>query len=599
MKHLLPFRCAFLVGILSWGWFSHACAQVYEDYFGHGHQIGMKVSSSNPQSSDTASHAVSGTALRPGLAGSSRFLSQATLGYDWADMQHVEQIGIEAWLEEQFALPQASYEQAYWDDLGYQDYLDFENDPNNPSSQAFRHLSSIFYSLVLREEDKLRHKLAFALSQILVVSTSGQAFLSNNAHMLAHYYDLLYLNAFGNYRDILTEVTLSPAMGRYLSSYRNQKADYGLNIRPDENYAREVMQLFTIGLVELQNDGTPKLDADGNLIPTYNNEDIQEMAKVFTGLSEPKDVNGANLGFFSNTDRHLLDPLDVFGAYHDVGPKEMIDGTTLPGGRTGTEDIEDALDLLFAHPNTGPFISIRLIQSFVKSNPSPAYVNRVALVFADNGKGVRGDLQAVIKAILTDPEARACEWMQHPNAGKLIQPMERTTRFLAAFEAFGDTGDVRLRDNYTDHLGQRYMGSPTVFNYFSPFYGEEKHVEPNGMVSPEFQILNSVTAIENLNLYEVRIESRPFRNFASGSGVDHPDIDLSYEVGLMTNQGVSAVLDHFDLLLCRGQLSAGTRKIIEDAITEAQAASNNYSDLRAVQETLYYLLASPDYLILK
>lgn len=596
MSAYLPLPVILLWGLLGWGIFPTALAQTYQDHFGQGHQIGLRVSSSDAQSADTASHAVSGTMMRPGLEGSSRFLSQATLGYNWDAMAHVESIGIKAWLDEQFAMSvDTSLEEAYWQTFGYADYLSFEAEPGYIASPEWRYLSSAFYNVLMKKDDQLRHKLAFALSQILVVSPQGQAFLQQRGYMLAHYYDILYKNAFGNYRDILEQITMSPTMSRYLSSYRNQKADFGLNIRPDENYAREVMQLFTIGLVELNNDGTPKKDEKGKLIPTYDNEDIQEMAKVFTGMSEGKDWHGVDIEFTEWQDLHMLLPLKVFGAYHDVSEKRMIDGTVLPPGRDGQEDIDDALDLLFNHPNTGPFISIRLIQNFVKSNPSPAYVNRVATVFADNGKGVRGDLMAVIQAILTDPEARDCAWMTHPHAGKLIQPLERFTRLMAAFEVFDDTAAFQLRDANETNLGQRFLGSPTVFNFFSPLYGEEKFVTPLGLVSPEFQILNSVTAIEHLNSNEHRIEQRAFRNWSGG---DNPTLDLSFEESLMTSQGVSAVLDRFDTLLCRGQLSVQTRSIIENAITEAQT-NNNYTDLRAVQETLYYLLASPDYIILK
>ncbi|MEO1451094.1 MAG: DUF1800 family protein, partial [Bacteroidota bacterium] len=279
MKEHLPLPVVFLLGLFSWGLFSPAGAQTYQDYFGQGHQLGLRVTSSDTQSADTATYAVSGTVMRPDLAGSSRFLSQATLGYNWDDMEHVEQTGIKAWLDEQFAIPaDTSFEEAYWKTFGYPDYLSFEAEPGYVSSPEWRYLSSAFYNVLMKREDQLRHKLAFALSQILVVSPQGQAFLQQRGYMLANYYDILYKNAFGNYRDILDQVTMSTTMSRYLSSYRNQKADFGLNIRPDENYAREVMQLFTIGLVELNNDGTPKQDEKGNLIPTYDNEDIQEMA---------------------------------------------------------------------------------------------------------------------------------------------------------------------------------------------------------------------------------------------------------------------------------------------------------------------------------
>lgn len=566
--------------------------QTYEDYFGNGHQIGVTATSSDTSSQDHASESISGTGMLPDLKGSSRFLAQATLGYKYEDIQNLSQIGIDAWLDQQFAASDTSYLDMFWSQLGMTGLADVTslNDLKN------FYLSRSFYYNVAMREDKLRQKLGFALSQILVssIATGG-----NWGDQYAEYYDILYRNAFGNYRDILAQVTYSTSMGRYLSSIKNPKADYGLNTLPDENYAREIMQLFTIGLLELNNNGTLKLDTEGNPIPTYTNEDIQEMAKVFTGLNYATDRTGApnnnwNIGY-NNYGR--TNGMKVFPNYHDVTAKRMIDGTVLPAGRSGNQDIEDVIDLLFNHPNTGPFISIRLIQNFVKSNPTPAYVNRVATVFNNNGKGERGDLQAVIRAILVDPEARDCSWIDHPQSGKLAQPIERTTRLLTAFKVYEDPDTLYFRDVYETQLGQTFLNAPTVFNFFSPFYQEEKYVAPQNLVSPEFEILNDVTAIENLNLTENRVKNRAFRNrYPNG---DNPQINITEEINLMGSQGISAVLDRLDILLCRGQLSTETRNTITNTINQYQANINNYSDERAVEDAIYFILVSPDYLIIK
>ena len=584
------FTYALLGSLCMWG--GESIGQTYKDYFGNGHQIGINATSSDTSSTDDATESISGTGMIPDLKGSSRFLAQATLGYNYDDIQNLSQIGIDAWLDAQFAIPDTSYLQMYWSQLGMTGLPDVTDLQDLKSY----YLSRSFYYNVVKREDQLRQKLGFALSQILVTSIATGG---NWGDQYAEYYDILYRNAFGNYRDILAQVTYSTSMGRYLSSIKNPKADYGLNTLPDENYAREIMQLFTIGLLELNNDGTLKHDTEGNPIPTYTNEDIQEMAKVFTGLNYATDRMGApnnnwNIGY-NNYGR--INGMKVFPNYHDVTPKRMIDGTVLPGGRSGNQDIEDVIDLLFNHPNTGPFISIRLIQNFVKSNPTPAYVNRVATVFNNNGKGVRGDLQAVIRAILVDPEARDCSWIDDPQNGKLAQPIERTTRMLAAFNVYDTPDTLYLRDVSETQLGQTFMNAPTVFNYFSPFYQEEKYVAPQNLVSPEFEILNDVTAIENLNLTENRIKNRPFRNrYPNGN---NPSLDITEEINLMGSQGISAVLDRLDILLCRGQLSTQTRNTITSTIDQYKANVRNYSDERAVEDAIYFLLVSPDYLIIK
>ncbi|MEO0899142.1 MAG: DUF1800 family protein [Bacteroidota bacterium] len=567
-------------------------AQTYSDYFGNGHQIGLKATSSDTAHSEKAENSINGTGLLPDLKGAARFMSQASLGFNYEDIEALEQMGIKAWLEDQFSQPDTSYLFAYYAQKGVTDL----SQVTDLGSLNNNHISRLFYQFVLTREDMLRQKMAFSLSQILVTSiATGGSF----GDMYAGYYDILYHNAFGNYRDLLGQVTYSTCMGRYLSSIKNPKADYGLNTLPDENYAREVMQLFTIGLNELNNDGTLKLDAEGNTIPTYTNDDIQELAKVFTGLYYSKDKFGAdnnnwNLGY-NNWGR--IPPMKVFSNYHDVSPKKMINGSTLPAGRNDNRDIEDALDLLFNHPNTGPFVSIRLIQNFVKSNPSPAYVNRVATVFNNNGKGVRGDLKAVLTAILMDPEARDCEWIDNNRNGKLMQPVERTTRLLAAFDVYTTPDTFYLRDSDANSLGQRFMNSPSVFNFFSPFYQEESEVAKENLVSPEFEVLNDVTAIEYINLTQSRMQYRPFRNrYPNGN---NPQLDLSDEINLVDTQGVGALMDRLDILLCRGQMSLSTKTTITNTLTQYQTNINNYSSERAVEDAIYFLTVSPDYLIIK
>lgn len=576
--------------------------RTYEDYFGTGNTIG--ISSTSSQEAEAPVNSLNGTDLVPDLAGASRFLAHATLGYNYEEIEYVSQAGIKPWLEEQFALPGTPYLTTY-------EAIAAKVAPIIPNANAlqdrmeFIHYS--FWTTLMNEEDYLRQKVAFSLSQILVISTQATV-LANNSRGTIQYYDILYQNAFGNYRDILDQVTNHATMGTYLSYSNNKKADYVLGTFPDENYAREVMQLFTIGLFELNNDGSYKLNAAGKPIPTYDNEDIQELAKVFTGFGPGGVKSGTPSINNTNTDFNV--PLAMYDLYHDKSEKTLVGGTVLPAGRSGEEDVSDALDALFNHPNTGPFISFRMIQQMVKSNPSPQYINRVARVFNNNGKGVRGDLKAVVTAILTDPEALDCEWDTDASAGKLLQPLERMTQLCKAFDLATPSGDYWFRDNsqYGNSLEQSFMRSPSVFNYFSPFYAEKELIEPVGLVSPEFQLLYATTSILYLNLIESAIKTKPFNNYtaanstASGLTTNTNDVaffDFSDEINEVSANGVAALIDRLNILLCRGQLSAGNQTLIENAITQYYANVNGYTDTQAVQDAIYFIMASPDYLILK
>ncbi len=580
-------------------------AQNYPDHFGTGQYVGISVSSSDEDADNSALNLVNGTGITPDLVGAARFLSQATMGYNYEQIEYVNQIGIDAWLNEQFDLPPSSYAETYRMIYDSALVITPEND-----TEKNEYLSYTFYDMLVKQPDFLRHKVAFALSQILVISPTTSN-LSNRGFGNADYYDILYQGAFGNYRDMLHDVTFHVSMGVYLSTFQNRKADFALGTFPDENYAREIMQLFTIGLLELNNDGTEKLDANGNFIPTYDIKDVQELSRVFTGLAAGATTNDTEPTFTKS--RGVTDftvPMTMYDGFHDVGEKRMIDGSILPAGQTGVEDINDAIDLLFNHPNIAPFISIRLIQQLVKSNPSPAYVNRVANAFNNNGQGGRGDLGAVVKAILADPEARNCDFIDSSKTGKLLQPIERFTNLFLAFDLTTPSGKIWFRDesDIVDDLQQSFLAAPSVFNFFSPFYAESEHVQANEMVSPEFQILNATTGIHYLNTIETSTKTRPFpnRTLISNTGLgliynpeDIPVLDLSDEIDIVNTQGISALLDRLNLLLCRGQLSAETKSVIEDAITQYQTSIASYTPERAVEDALYFIMISPNYTILK
>ena len=319
----------------------------------------------------------------------------------------------------------------------------------------------VWFQAALLSQDQLRQRMAWALAQIFVI---GQVGSNKNGYPIQwlNFYDILVRNAFGNYRDVLQEVTQNAKMGYYLTYLNNQKASG--NRLPDENYAREVMQLFTVGLWHLNMDGTLKLDANQEPIPTYDNVDITELAKVFTGLQY-----AYNKPEYDTPNR--VDPMIVRNENrHDRTEKTMLDGTVLSAGVNAIPEITAALDVLFNHPNVPPFISFRLIQRLVSSNPSAEYVERVARVFADNGEGVRGDLNAVVKAILLDPEARDAGYMINNGRGKLQEPLLRFTHLCRAFKLKSNeaNGNILWFTSYEDEFGQSPYRSPSVFNFYLP-----------------------------------------------------------------------------------------------------------------------------------
>jgi len=579
-------------------------AQTYPDHFGTGQYAGISVSSSDQDTDNPALHSIDGTGITPDLVGAARFLAQATMGYNYEQIEYVSQIGIDAWLDEQFAIPSSSYATAY--NMVYDSISTLTPNDQNRKNEF---LGYVFYDMLMKEPDVLRHKVAFALSQILVTSTVPMS-NSYRGFGASNYYDILYEGAFGNYRDMLFDVTKHPFMGVYLSYFQNRKVDFGLGTLPDENYAREIMQLFTIGLLELNNDGTLKLDESGNTIPTYDIKDVQELSKVFTGFGAGARTSDGSLNFYTvHSVTDLTVDMTMYEEHHDKGQKKMVDGTVLPAGQTGLQDVNDAIDVLFNHPSIGPFMSIRLIQQLVKSNPSPEYINRVASVFNNNGEGVRGDLEAVIRAILTDPEAINCEVINTFENGKLIQPIERLTNLFIAFDVSTPSDKYWLNedDHLEEFVAQSFMRSPSVFNFFSPFYAEGKYIRPNDLVSPEFQILDATTSIHYINIIEDAIKDQPFFNFTAiddlAYGVknntqDIPVLDFSDEIDILNTQGILPLLDRLDLLLCRGQLSDEAKVIIENTVSQFQSI-DGYTSEDAIKDAIFLIMASPNYMILK
>ena len=405
-----------------------------------------------------------------------------------------------------------------------------------------------FWQQAVTAPDQLRQRVKFALSEIFVVSVADPNVDELSA---ASFYDMLGANAFGNYRTLLEQVSLHPAMGVYLTWIANQKADPTTGRHPDQNYARESMQLMSIGLYQLNPDGTQKLDASGQPIPTYNANDIAGLAGVFTGYSwySPKPTTTTFLG--GNKDpTAILKPMIPYPSFHSISAKTFL-GTTIPASTTPDPagDLKIALDTLANHPNVGPFLSKELIQRLVTSNPAPAYVGRVAAVFNNNGKGVRGDMAAVVTAILMDPEARdSASALANPNYGKLREPMVRMANWMRAFNTQSASGGWLLPSTSSNtSLDQSVLTSGSVFNFFRPGYSPPGTTMGNlGYVAPEFQIVDEVSAAGYLNTMQSAI----------GAGVGSGrDINTTYATEMALASDANSLADRMNLLVLNGQMS--------------------------------------------
>ena len=530
-----------------------------------------------------------------------RFLTQTTFGPTKAEIDALTGGSIDTWLTTQMALPFTSHRTAILADrntFGGSGSFTNWNAIHGPNRQA------AWFKLALTAPDQLRQRVAFALSQILVISEVALGD-DSDAEPLAHYYDQLGNAAFGNFRTLLQTVTLSPMMGRYLSSLRNSKADPVTGQTPDENYAREVMQLFTIGLVQLNPDGTLALGADGLPVSTYNQKTITEMAKVFTGWGYPS----TNLTQFRTAGRNLISPMQVFPSFHDDTAKDLspVSATPIPAGQGGVKDLQNALDALFNHPNTGPFISKLLIQRLVTSNPGPGYVYRVAQQFENNGAGVRGDLGAVVRAILTDNEARSPAVASNVAHGKLKEPLLRLTGLLRSFGATSTSGrflgyrhtvdfvpitgttpkpatagqinttpnafSATRLDGVQGSIAQAALRSPTVFNFYHPDYVLPGALASAGLVAPEFEITDDNFAISVPNFF------RTFVNSAIPTSGGVPTAAAPYALILNTTYEESlvptptALVDHLNRLLCAGTLPTDARTRIVAALAALPTAT--------------------------
>jgi uncharacterized protein (DUF1800 family) len=454
--------------------------------------------------------------------------------------------------------------------------------------------------MMISGPDQLRQRVAYALSQIMVISDQDTN-VANGQTGSSSYYDMLARNALGNFRTLMMDVTHHPMMGRYLSHYKNRKANTTSGTRPDENYSREVMQLFTIGLYNLTADGQIIRDGSGRPIESYTDGDITEFARVFTGFTDESTNNtgtGTGRTDFPSAAQNYTAPMRMWEPQHDTAAKTLLRypgarKPTLPANQTGLQDVQDAIDNLVEHPNTAPFISRQLIQRLVTSNPSNAYIGRVAAVFVNNGSGVRGDLLAVVRAILVDPEARNPANIADPRFGKLREPFLRITHLLRALRYTVTDGALNYNFGNTvtqTTIGQYPLSAPSVFNFYSPDYDPPGPIADAGLVGPEFQVLNSVFAVTLPNTINTLIQS----------GAGNFRLNLADQEALAATP--AALVDNLDLLLTNGTMSAATRAAFQRAVegvTQAMVPSGSTLNQTKARLAVYLVMNSPDYAIQK
>lgn len=508
---------------------------------------------------------------------SARFLNTASFGATVRSIENVSKIGFENWLNEQITLPASSH-------VAYLQALEPNLNLAEDEKLHRKERLEAWFTHAITAPDQLRQRVAFALSEIFVVS--DQSTFGDDTYGLANYYDLLVNNAFGNYRDLLEQVTLSPIMGMYLSVLGNEKPNEEANIRPDENYAREVMQLFSIGLVELNNDGSEKRQ-NGQSIPTYNQETIKAFAHVYTGWNFHGATANTWWQFYRNYNTML--PMTAVEAYHDTSEKHLLNNVVVPEHQTAKQDLDIALDNLFNHPNIAPFIGKQLIKKLVTSNPSPAYVARVSAIFNNNSQGVRGDLGAVIKAILLDQEAMDGT-SSNVNFGKVREPILRAVHLWRAFDA--SSPNDRFQFNWPDYaFAQAPLSAHHVFNFFSPDYAPPGIVSDNNLIAPELEIVteNFLTRTSNFLAYSTfwgHTEYEDERDDESRILIDMSPLKPMID-------DTDKLLTHLNMLLLGGTMSTQMQEILTEAFnkTSDQAVNDRLSNL------LFVIMISPQYTV--
>lgn len=548
----------------------------------------------------------------------SRFLAQSSFGANANEIQSLQGTSASEWFLDQLQAPESRTLPLI------AEYLAATSDEAQEGFFRYIVSSLSFWRIAVEGPDQLRQRMAYALSQILVLSEVGADLIADQPQSMGYYRDILTEHAFGNFRDLLEDVTYSPAMSYYLTYLGNLPADPETGRQPDENYAREIMQLFTIGLLELNADGTPRLNAAGEAIETYDSADIDGLARVFTGM----DIDGEN--YWENPEV-LARPLYVDDFRHSKRAKRFL-GTTIPEDTPGPESISLALDTLFEHPNVGPFIGRQLIQRFTTSNPDPTYVQRVAAAFDGGeyilpnneriGTGLRGDLAATLAAVLFDEAARMDNASQQDDFGKPREPILRFLQWARAFDVRGDSPELTpiLYDTTSsDALAQQAYKSRSVFNFYRPgFVAPGTRSGELGMTVPELQIVNASSTPGYINFMTYftfreprRGESADFlRDYFEGSDLAN-DIEArsktsfvpTYDAEVALADDPVALVDRLNILLAHGALEETTRSNIVDLVNdiplerqEFQAEGDDGRHLRVYFAVLMTMTA-PEYLV--
>ena len=524
-----------------------------------------------------------------------RMLLQATFGPNKTEIDRLAATTPAKWIDKQIALRHkpdfVTHVQAQYD-------RGAEYRPGG-SRYSATGVTERFWATAATSSDQLRKRVGFALHHILMASMADSN-LYEHSRAYANYLDTLNKHAFGNYRDLLEDISLSPVMGIYLSHIRNRKEDPATGRLPDENFAREVMQLFSIGLVELNPDGTPRTDSGGQPIETYNNADVMALAKIFTGWSWGFPDNQLTDSRFrwgwpdyKQADQRVdLERMKSYPGQFSTAAVQLFAGkahaVSIPEGGTAQARLKLALDGLFKHPNVGPFISRQLIQQLVTSQPSAAYVARVAAVFANNGRGVRGDMAAVVKAVLLDDEARGAP---PPNFGKLREPVLRVTHWMRAFIATSASGDYMMAWEL-DNLSQRATAAPSVFGWFRPGYVPPgTSFATRNATAPEFQIVNESTTAAWVNRVEGRV------GWGIGWTGSKVDVTTSFknQVSLISKGNLEGLVQDLNLLLFAGTMSPELRQDLLDAVGGV-SGSDADSHLNRARIAAYVAMSSPEFL---
>ncbi len=549
----------------------------------------------------------SGNAMPASRSEAARFLTQATFGPTAADIDRVMSQGYAAWIDAEFAKPQVSH-RAMWEALDA--VVKAANANNSIGQDGVLHS---FWKQAIAGDDQLRQRVAYALSQILVISMQD-ATVGDNPRAVAAWLDMLGEKGLGNYRDLLEGVSRHPLMGAYLTHLRNRKAEARTGRVPDENYAREVMQLFSIGLYELEADGSVRSSA-GVPVETYTPADIAGLAKVFTGWSwacpdwpENNCFNNGSLNGVSDPDRWFK-PMLGYPQYHSPEEKKFLSATIAPQATSDPQaSLKVALDTLFNHPNVGPFIGKQLIQRLVTSNPSPQYVASVAAKFANNGAGVRGDMKAVVKAVLLHPEARTVS----TTSGKAREPVLKLSAYMRAFGYVSDTGNYKVgnTDNPGTQLGQTPLRAGSVFNFYRPgFVPPGSQAAAANLVAPELQLAQETSAAGYVNYMRDNITSGvgQFNGTVNDVVLNRRDLRPDYTGELAVADNATTLVERMSDKLMYGSmpdaLKVTIRTAVETIAIPAPSGTNqtqiDNAKRNRVNAAIFLTVVSPEYQVQK